>query len=218
MVDAQLSINLFDGIVFGLLFMLAMLSMFRGFIREVLSFIGWVGAAFITLHSVKGVSNSILPHVDSPMVATIIGTMGTYFIALFGISLFSRLILRYVKEGTDVGAADNILGLIFGIFKGWIIIVLGFLVYSQVVGKEEYPDWLKTAYTLPAVEKSSAMVAGMMPSFLKDVMPSSEDIEEAKEDLDVGKKDLEEKIDKGKEVIKESISSDEDELKKLFDE
>ena len=59
MLDAHLNINLFDGAVFVILFLSAILSFFRGFIREVLSLGAWIGAAMITLFFAKDLASAI---------------------------------------------------------------------------------------------------------------------------------------------------------------
>lgn len=174
MIDAQLSINLFDAIIFGVLFLSALVSLFRGFIREVLSLLAWAGAAMITLHLVERVTEWMLPHVNSEKVALIFATMLTYFGALIAISIFNSLILRYVKQGTDVGIADNMLGLVFGVLKGWLVITLGFLVFSLVVKEEGYPDVVATAYTLPAVQSSANGLRAILPEYMRDMFQLEE--------------------------------------------
>ncbi len=170
MVDAQLNINLLDGIVFVVLFLSCLLSLFRGFIREFLSLTAWVGAALITLHVLPDVAKAAMPYVNNNAgVALIFATLGTYFTAVVSISILGAIILRYTKDGADVGVVDNILGLLFGFVKGSMIIILGFSLYTQIVSEEGYPEWVKTAYTLPAVKKGAGMMAGMMPGYLRDI-------------------------------------------------
>ncbi len=186
MIDAQLSMNLFDAIVLGVLFLSALISFFRGFIREFLSLLAWVGAAFITLYFVVDVAEYLEPYVKKPMVAAIFATLGTYFVALMTISLLSSIIVRYLKTGEDVGAMDNLLGLFFGVIKGSLIVALGYFLLSVVLGanKEEYPDWVKTAYTLPAVEKGTRIVVAMMPGYLKEITEYAQKEENEEFNLD----------------------------------
>lgn len=171
MIDAQLSMNLFDAIVLGVLVLSALISFFRGFIRELLSLMAWVGAAFVTLHFVVDVAQFLEPYVKKPMVAAIFATLGTYFCSLTVISLFSSILVRYLKTGSDVGAFDNVFGLLFGVLKGSIIISLGYFLMTVVLGpnKEEYPEWTKAAHSLPLVEKGTKILVAMMPPYLKEI-------------------------------------------------
>ncbi len=169
MVDAQLNVNLFDAIVIGVLFLSCMLSFFRGFIRELMSLFAWVGAAFLTLYLVMDVAELLKPYVKKPEVALIFASLGTYFTSLVIISILSSIMMRYIKPGADVGSLDHILGLVFGFLKGSIIIVLGYFLTSLAMTKEDYPDWMKTAYSLPYVEKGTEIMITMMPDYLKGI-------------------------------------------------
>jgi membrane protein required for colicin V production len=174
MLDAHLNINIFDGIVFVVLFLSALLSFFRGFIREVLSLGAWIGAAMITLFFAKDLAQALLPYLKTGLAATIFATMGTYFLSLTTISIFNSILARYIKKGSDVGHLDNILGMLFGIFKGGLIITLGYFLMTLIWGEnqEKYPEVVKTAYTKPAVEKCNNIFKKLMPAYImKPLMP-----------------------------------------------
>lgn len=185
MIDAQLQMNLFDAIVLGVLALSALISFFRGFIRELLSLLAWVGAAFITLYFVVDVAHFLEPYVKKPMVAAIFATLGTYFVSLMSISLVSSILVRYLKSGSDVGAFDNMFGLLFGVLKGSIIISLGYFLMTVVLGpnKDEYPEWLKTAHSLPMVEKGASILVAVMPSYLKEITAFAQKPEDEKFDM-----------------------------------
>lgn len=169
MVDAQFNINLFDAIVYSVLFISAIISLFRGFIREFLSLATWIGAGLVTLTLVDNVIAFLNQYFTSAMAAAIFGTLGTYFLVLLAIGSLSRLLLRYVREGTEVGWVDNVMGLVFGVFKGGLVIVLGFILVTLIFKEEGYPEWIRTASTLPAVQTASIKVVRMMPDYLGSI-------------------------------------------------
>ena len=195
MLNAEFHINMFDGAVFTVLFLSALLSFFRGFIREALSLGAWVGAGMITLFFTKDVAQFMKPYVKSDAAAIIFGTMGTYFLALTIISIFNSIIARYLKSGSDVGAFDNFFGMIFGIIKGSAIITLAYFLASLVWGedKEKYPEVVKTAYTRPAVEKGTDIMKKMLPAYI--MKPLTE-------------KDPKDKDDKGDKPVEKSVNLD----------
>lgn len=167
MVDAKLTINVFDLVVITLLFLSALLSMYRGFIREALSLATWIGAALITLYAVEPVARLLLPYVgEKQFAATVIAALGTFFITLLIFSLISSVFARYIKDAGEVGTIDHMLGMFFGIAKGSLVVILAFLLFSQVVGEDDYPEWLKTAASRPYVEKGAKIVVAAMPGYL----------------------------------------------------
>jgi len=185
MVDAKLTINVFDLVVITLLFLSALLSMYRGFIREALSLATWIGAALITLYSVKPVAEFLLPHVKHQFAATVIASLGTFFITLLIFSIISSVFARYIKDAGEVGTVDHALGTVFGVVKGSLVIILGFLLYSQVVSEDDYPEWLKTAASRPFVEKGAKVVVAAMPKYLGDTAKLLEKDENGDPKLDL---------------------------------
>jgi membrane protein required for colicin V production len=184
MLAAELQINVFDAIVFGILFLSAILSMVRGFIREALSLIAWVGAAFFTLYNVEAAQKFLMPHLEHALAAAVVGTLGTYFLALALLSIVNAIIMRYVKSGDDVGALDNIFGMFFGVLKGSLIIVLGFYILTFVYKEEDYPEWIATAYTRPTVESGTRAFIGMMPEYLGNISTLTEEESEYEAEID----------------------------------
>lgn len=167
----QTAINMFDAVVIGVIALSAILSLFRGFVRELLSLGAWVGAGIITLYVFPDVAAQIKPHVKSTVVASGFASMGTYIVLLLAISLFNRMLLKMLKPGSEVGATDNILGLIFGIARGVLLVSIGYFAMSIMISEDEekQPDWIKTSLTKPYVEKSAQWLSKLAPEYLSDL-------------------------------------------------
>lgn len=170
----QTSLNLFDLGVFAILGLSAMLSFFRGLIREVLSLGAWVGAALITLYAFPHVAVAMQPHVKSTMIASGFAALGCFMLALIIISVFNGMLMRYVKPGSEIGLLDNALGLGFGLLRGVLLVSLAYFVMTVVMPPKDYPEWVKTAKTRLYVEKSAKWIAAMAPSYLDDLSPLKE--------------------------------------------
>ncbi len=183
MVDAQFQFNLFDGIVFTILGVSAIISLFRGFIREFLSLITWFGAGLVTLALADNVIAFFENHMGSATAAAIIGTMGTYFVTLLIFGMLSRTFVRYVRDGTEVGWVDNVMGLFFGVFKGGLIIVLLFIMGSFIFKSGGYPAWVQNAATLPTVQGISLKVARMLPDYLGNAIPEESPLDVADDSI-----------------------------------
>lgn len=183
----ETSINMFDAVIIGVIALSAVLSLFRGFVRELFSLGAWVGAGIITLYVFPDVAAQIKPHVKSTMVASGFASMGTYIVALLGISLFNRMLLKMLKPGNEVGAMDNILGLLFGVARGILLVSIGYFGMSIMISEDidKQPDWLKTSVTKPYVETSARWIANLAPEYLEDLSQlkqnkaSSEDLLES---------------------------------------
>lgn len=170
----QASLNMFDAAVIIVFLLSTLLAFFRGFVREVLSLGAWLGAGIITLYAFEPVSNALKEHTTKPMVAYLLGGLGTYIVVLLGISMINAVIVRYIKSGSDVGMLDNLLGLGFGALRGAFIISLGYLVLTLIVDEENPPGWVKGAQTRPFAQKGALMLASIAPGYLEDISSLSE--------------------------------------------
>lgn len=169
MVSAHVELNVFDAIVLGILVLSALLSLFRGFVREVLSIFAWVGSALITLYNADKVAAALKPTLGGGAASIIVGTLGTYFVSLVVISIINAILLKYLKPGSEVGALDKILGLIFGLAKGAIIVVLGFYILTFVYDEESFPEEIKTAWCFPTVQSATTHFVGLLPDYLQNI-------------------------------------------------
>lgn len=196
----QTTLNLFDLIVIGVVSLSAIMSFFRGFVREFLSLGTWVGATVITLYAFDDVSAMLRPHVNSEMVANGFAALFTFMGTLIILSVFTSLLLKFLKPGADVGLLNNLLGFLFGVARGALLVAVTFYIYSLTSAKENYPDWVTHSVTLPYVETVSAWVANIAPDYLDEVTGTDKDaakekLDEAVEDADARTKEIKEKID-----------------------
>ncbi len=176
------TINILDLIVFAVLGLSALLSFFRGFVREVLSLGAWVGATIITLYAFPHVAALLKPHVGSTMVASGFAALFTFMGALIIISIFNGLLLKFLKTGSDVGVLDNGLGLIFGLARGALLIAVVYFLFSLSTDKSQHPEWFEGSVSLPYVERAATWVAEVAPDYLKEVSEGDKNVDNAVED------------------------------------
>lgn len=166
MIDA--TFTYFDAAVLGIMVLSCLFAFFRGIIKEILSLGAWIGAGIITLFYFRDIAEWLKPHFKSEMVAGGLATLGLYVVLLMAFSMLNMLIMRFVKEGSDVGILDNAFGLIFGALRGAFIVSLGFLMMTMVMNEDTYPKWLKASMTLRPVEKGAIMLGRISPDYLRE--------------------------------------------------
>lgn len=138
--------TLFDGGVAAILFISAVLAYSRGFVREILSIAGWIGAGVVAFYF----SPQVVPLVQEiPVLSDIIGDncelgilaafAGVFAIALVVIALFTPLISGAVQKSA-LGSLDGGLGFLFGIARGVLLIVVALVAYDFfIAGGEGFP-------------------------------------------------------------------------------
>ncbi len=79
---------------------------------------------------------------------------------------------------------DNILGLVFGFARGFLVVSLAYFMIMVAVGKENQPNWLARATTKPMVEMGALWLAKVAPEHLKEVAEKQMDAaKQLKEDM-----------------------------------
>lgn len=193
MVDTTL--NMFDVVVISVVGLSALLSFFRGFVREIFSLGAWIFAGIITLYSFPHVTSLIEPHVKNPIFASGFASMGTFIIAFLLISIFSSMLMKFMKTGSDIGVLDNLLGLGFGFFRGALLLSLGYFLMSKMMEEKEYPEFIQTAITRPYVAIGGRIIEKVAPSYLNSLLSAEEDEANTDPDNPHAARAIEEAID-----------------------
>lgn len=163
------SFSYFDMGVIAIMGLSCAFAFFRGFVKEMLSLGAWVGAGIITVYNFPAVAKAIKPFFKSDVVAAGFATLGLYIILLLAFSLFNMMILKMLREGSDIGFLDNSLGLLFGALRGAFIISLGYFIMTMGMTEQEYPEWLKASRTQATVEEGAILLARMAPTYLQEL-------------------------------------------------
>lgn len=157
-----LGLNAFDLIVLAVVILSGLFALMRGLVKEVLSIVSWVGALFVALYAFAYVAPYVAGVIQPAWLADVITGVGLFVAALIALGLVSSLISGAVHK-SSAGALDRSLGFLFGLVRGAVIVCVAWLAMSRVLPSSDYPAWLKTARTLPLVERGANILLGMVP-------------------------------------------------------
>ena len=157
-----------DAIVAITIILSAILAYSRGFVREGLAIMGWIGAAVLAytfadaakpLIAQLPVLNKFLA--DSCELATIGGFAAVFALSLVLFSILTPLFATLVQRSV-LGGLDQGLGFLFGVARGVILVAVAFVVYDKLVA----------AQAMPVVDNSrSAKVFSKLSGQMDDTMP-----------------------------------------------
>lgn len=168
--------NILDLVIIAVIVLSALFAAWRGFTRETLSIGAWVGAAVVMFMFGENAVPLVAPYIEHPMVAKIAAFAAVFLIALIPLAYISYRISESVRD-SFVGPVDRLLGLVFGIARGLVVVGIGFLVFTSLVGPSRLPDWFKEARLRPLMESSGNLIAALLPereaveNAVKDVEP-----------------------------------------------
>ena len=158
----DLPANAADLIVIAVLLVSALLAFSRGCMRELLSVAGWVGAIFATHYGFSYVQPYTSQWISIYWLAAAAAGVTIFIPTLVIIALISHVLSGKVRNSA-LGAVDQSLGFLFGLFRGAIIVCLAYLLIAQILPKEEQPEWLCSALTIPLVEKGADQLLRLIP-------------------------------------------------------
>jgi len=169
----QSSISAFDLIVFLIIVYSTAQCAARGFMRSLLSFLKWLLALIITIILVPKLNPWVQDYIESKFIADIALGVFIYVVSLFVIINIGKAISSAVTW-TGLGSVDKTFGLIFGIFKGYVICVCIFSLLNWFYPHQKWPLKAEGTYSFEIIYKGS--------KFLIDEFPNSKDYYEETEE------------------------------------
>lgn len=155
-------INGLDLAVAALLLVSAGFAYFRGFVHEILSITGWIGAAAAAVYGFPYAKPYFRQMIDNPLFADIAAGAALFLAALVFLSLLARALSHRVKTSA-LGALDRALGFLFGLARGALVAVLAFMVFMLAVPPKDRPDWVMKARTVPLMGVGAHYLISMLP-------------------------------------------------------
>jgi membrane protein required for colicin V production len=148
--------------VLGVVFVSALLSMMRGFTREVLAIGSWVAAAAAAYYFHPYVLPYLSPYIHKPVVLQAVAAAIVFFATLIIVSLFTVRLSDAILD-SKIGALDRSLGFLFGAVRGFLLAVVAFAIFNWLVGDKQQPPWVQTAKTRPILVDTADRIVALLP-------------------------------------------------------
>lgn len=154
--------NWFDFAVLGLLAMSGLLAMARGFVKELLSLAGWIIAAIVTFMALPYVREPVRNMVKSQTIADIGSGIVIFLVVLVLCGLITHALTRRLPSGT-FGFVDGLLGLVFGLARGALLVSLAYLLLNFAFKSDNLPPWVLEAKTKPYLDQGADILKRLNP-------------------------------------------------------
>jgi membrane protein required for colicin V production len=156
-------LNIVDLAVFAIILLSALLAVFRGFVRELLSLSAWVGATLITIWCYPLVRPWMHKQISSELGADIASGLGLFCLSLAILIPIGYFISSLIR-GRALTAIDRSLGFVFGIARGALIVCLIFLITLWIWPEQnKEPQMLAKAHTRPYMATGAEALKGFLP-------------------------------------------------------
>ena len=159
----QSSISAFDLIVFLIAVYSIAQCTAKGFMRSLLSFSKWLLALIITIILVPKFNPWVQDYIESKFIADIGLGVFVYIVSLFIIINIGKAISSAVTW-SGLGSVDKTFGLIFGIFKGYVICVCIFSLLNWFYPHQKWPIKTEDTYSFEIIYKGSKFLIKGLPN------------------------------------------------------
>jgi membrane protein required for colicin V production len=159
-------VNTLDLAVVGVIALSAIFAFARGFVRETLSIVAWVGAALVTLYGFNQIYGMVIRFVTTPLLADLVAGAGLFVVSLIALTILTGYLARFVHS-TALSPIDRTLGLIFGLARGAILVSLAYLLVDVSLPQNDRPGWIKQAKSEPFLAQGADMLRSMLPESLQ---------------------------------------------------
>ncbi len=169
------AINIFDGVFFIIIIYFLIQCYAKGFSLSFILFMKWVLSVLITIIMVPKIQPWVSEYIESQFINNIGLGIFVFIISLFTIILLGKSLGRAVTW-TGLGSIDKSFGLIFGLFKGYIVSVCLFSILNWFYPYSNWGIQVERALSFNIVKKGS--------DILIEEFPSNEDFLDTKEKIE----------------------------------
>ncbi len=193
-----------DIAVLLILLISAGVAFFRGFIREVLTIVGVIGAALASLMFGKMLSplmrdwfgvvegetgEKLFDLIPYSIVADVTAYASIFLIVFIILQLASHFISASARA-VGLGPVDRTLGVAFGLVRGLILLAILYLPFSAILTQKQKDSWLEGSVTFMYIESTSEWLASFLPDGDKEkTISETREKLKAMDVLDSGKDD-----------------------------
>jgi len=128
-----------DIVLLAIIVVSTLVSLIRGFIREVLSLAAWILAFWVSIGFADRVAPSLMFMSESDIVRLITAFVVLFLVTLIAAALVNHLISLLVTK-TGLSGTDRVVGMMFGLVRGVALIAVA-MVVGLVAGVDAEAWW-----------------------------------------------------------------------------
>jgi membrane protein required for colicin V production len=176
-----------DAALLAIVAISGLVAMYRGFTREVLSILSWVIAGLALLYFVRShraLAEEVAGQFSDPVqtVHVYIAQVAIGAIIFLFVLIVVHLVTSHISDSvldSRVGAVDRILGLGFGVARGFVLVVIPYMFAVSFVCKDgatralsqgcqrgELPAWVEDARSLGMISQTSGTLYGIFSRYV----------------------------------------------------
>jgi len=148
-----------DWVILGIIAVSAVISLVRGFVREALSLATLIGAIVIARVFGSQVATLFDDYISQPSFRLLAANALLFVTTMIVGGMLNHLVAGLI-DASGLTGTDRLLGAIFGLARGALIIVIAVAVLSRMPVTED--PWWKASKLIPAFVDAAASIENMI--------------------------------------------------------
>ncbi|SBS29654.1 Colicin V production protein [Marinomonas spartinae] len=164
------SITTIDWLIIAVVLVSTLLSLKRGFVKEVLSLVTWVVAFVVAVKFSDNMQTLLVQQIQSDQVRYIVAFIALFVATLIICALVSYLIGSLIQV-TGLSSTDRVLGMVFGFARGALVVVAFVSLLSLSPSIEKTQMW-KNSTLIPQLVLLKDWTRDMLGKSSDEINPS----------------------------------------------
>ncbi len=194
-----------DWVIIGIIGISTLISLKRGFVREAMSLVIWIGAFIIARTFHPNMQALLAGTVETPMVRLV----AAFAILFFGTLLVGAIVnnaLGQLIRITGLSATDRVLGTFFGLARGVLVVVVALALLRMTPVTED--TWWQQSATVGEFVRVEEWSRDVLGDDIEQFLPGSDDEAHRSADMDDAVRDGAQQL--MEERIREQLPADMD--------
>ena len=163
--------NWADWVILAIVAISSLISLKRGFVKEALSLANWIVAFFVAMMFAEPFASILSPYISTPSIRDMVAFAALFAATLIVGAMLNNLVGELVRI-TGLSGTDRAIGMVFGLLRGFVIVMAILLLVPLLVPINEDVWWKKSMLIPQFLEledwtrQVTADIAGMFSKVL----------------------------------------------------
>ncbi len=149
-----------DYLILGIVLVSAIIGLFRGFFREIISLVAWVAAFLLAIHFTEPVSQLFENSISTPSLRKAVAGTGLFVLVLLLGGVANFLIGKLVSS-SGLAGTDRAIGGVFGVVRGAVLVIILMLLAALTPMPQD--PWWQDSHFIPRLEPYAEWARGLLP-------------------------------------------------------
>ncbi len=132
--------NWVDWGIIAVLAISSLISLKRGFVKEALSLVVWVVAIVVATSFRAQAAALLVDHIQTPSLREM-AAFALLFIATLIVGACVNFLISQLVKITGLSGTDRLLGMLFGLARGLVIVMVGLILLPGLLPVDQDPWW-----------------------------------------------------------------------------